>query len=133
MMIINVSKARQIIIVIILIMIIILSGVFSFYQYNHLQRKNQIATSRMNISGILNRNHSSLSVENVDMIDTWMTFDYINMIFKLPPEYLKNSLDIVDSHYPNLSLNKYLKNQKIDKSIFLNNVKSSVVNYFVHK
>jgi len=43
----------------------------------------------------------------VSDIHTWMTFDYLNVVFKLPTDYLKNKLSITDPRYPNIIINRY--------------------------
>ena len=39
-------------------------------------------------------------------IQAWMTFDYLNKTYQLPPTYLKQSLNISDTRYPNLSVRR---------------------------
>ena len=129
----NPKGVHKTIIIIFLVTIIVLSAVFDFYQYNRFQRRNLITTYKSNIASIISKNHSNLSIKDVSMIDTWMTFGYINTIFKLPSDYLKTSLNINDNHYPNLSLNKYINTQKLDKNVYLSSVRSSVANYFMKK
>jgi len=50
------------------------------------------------------------------VIAPWMTFDYINVIFSLPPDYLKTALLITDPTYPNLRIERYAKktNQNVN-------------------
>jgi hypothetical protein len=62
-------------------------------------------------------------------IDTWMTFEYINTVFKLPTEYLKNTLGIVDTQYPKIHIGKYARENHIDPSLVLENVKAAVAKY----
>jgi hypothetical protein len=66
---------------------------------------------------------------DVKEVQSWMTFDYINKVFNLPPEYLKNKFSISDSKYPRISLAGYAKNHNIDISNFLSEVKDAIVNY----
>jgi hypothetical protein len=66
---------------------------------------------------------------SVDSIRTWMTFDYINFIFKLPPDYLKNTLTISDPRYPNVRLDHYSKHHNVDPVVFLQSVKQAITNY----
>ncbi len=127
------NKVLDIIIIILLLIVIIVTGGFIFRQLHSINRFNLIASYRAKIQTIIDKNHKPLSLQNVDLIDTWMTFRYINLIFKLPPDYLKNSLNILDKHYPNISLRGYIKNNKLDGTTFLNNVKSVVGNYFANK
>lgn len=127
------QNSPQIMIAIVLVAIIILSGLYSLTSYNRIKNRSLIATYRNKINTLLSQNHSSLSAKDTNMIDTWMTFGYINMIFKLPPDYLKTNLNISDSHYPNLSLTKYIKSNKLDRNTFLAQVRSVVTDYFTNK
>ncbi len=62
-------------------------------------------------------------------IRSWMTFRYINTVFKLPQDYLKNSLAIDNAHYPNLSIDALGKEQKKTSAATLAGVVSSVQKY----
>lgn len=64
-----------------------------------------------------------------DQIRGWMTFHYVNLVFGLPPAYLQNSLNIKDSHYPNLSLDTLAKQQKISSVQILAKVSQAVTNF----
>ena len=68
-------------------------------------------------SGELNihhRNQGTLSSQ-INGINTWMTFDYVNVVFKLPPNYLKDGLAITDSRYPNIRIDRYAKEKGENK------------------
>jgi len=77
--------------------------------------------------------HRTLGVSDVNHIQNWMIFDYINRAFKLPTDYLKNNLGISDSRYPRLSLESYAENQKINSAVFLEKVKEAVRVYITSK
>src|SRR4051812_12432281 len=40
------------------------------------------------------------TAQDVQLIQPWMTFDYIDVVFNVPPDYLKTKLSITDPHYP---------------------------------
>lgn len=65
----------------------------------------------------------------VDEVSGWMTFDYLNYTFKLPPEYLKETLHINSPKYPNVQVAGYAKQSRIEKSAFLESLKSAIQNY----
>lgn len=69
------------------------------------------------------------NLTDVNKIQKWMTFDYINRSFVLPPEYLKNELTIISDDYPKITLTKasLLKGEAPDK--FIEDVKVSVQKY----
>ncbi len=67
-----------------------------------------------------------LAVKN---IQPWMTFDYINIIFRLNPSYFQKNLNISDSRYPNIRIDKYAKKYKINLISLLTDIKSLIINY----
>ncbi len=68
----------------------------------------------------------------IDSIEPWMTFDYINVVFKLPQNYLKNILGINDSQYPNIRLDTYAKRSNINPDLLLSVVKQYITTYKSH-
>jgi hypothetical protein len=62
----------------------------------------------------------------VSEIQGWMTFRYINYVFNLPTNYLGSKLDISDSNYPNITLNKYAGAHGLGQAEFLSSVKNAV-------
>lgn len=58
-----------------------------------------------------------------------MTFSYINFIFDIREDYLKNELSITDNHYPNLPIGRYIKSKNLDKAAFIKEVKGKVSEY----
>jgi hypothetical protein len=55
---------------------------------------------------VLPQDHPWVATD-VDKIRDWMTFDYINKVFRLPPAFLKDALGITDALYPNITLRRY--------------------------
>ena len=64
-----------------------------------------------------------------DAIETWMTFSYINYIFKLPPTYLSESLGIQDARYPNIEIRRYTQANKLDSANFLMSIRNSIAQF----
>lgn len=73
-----------------------------------------------------NKHTNRLSVDDIEYIDIWMTFQYINFVFGIPEDYLKDQLHITDTRYPNMTLGKYMKNENIDKADFLEKIKDMI-------
>lgn len=119
--------------VIILCMIILSCAVFSLRQYSRYIRFDLIVQYKNQISGVISQNHGTLTEKNTNLIDSWMTFDYINTIFKLPKDYLKNSLNISDPHYPRILISRYAKTNKLDIKTFISKIKDSVNSYFLNQ
>jgi len=62
-------------------------------------------------------------------IAPWMTFAYINFIFKLPPDYLKNTLHLAGSLYPNIQITRYARINQLNTVQLLASVKQAVTLY----
>ena len=65
-------------------------------------------------------------LENPEAIESWMTFDYLDKIFSMPPEYLKSKLSISDSQYPRMTIHSYAKKEDIAENEFLASVRKAV-------
>jgi hypothetical protein len=66
---------------------------------------------------------------SVSDIQSWMTFNYLNFIFRLPPDYLRQSLNINDSNYPRIQISRYTKLKGIDSGQFLQSVQKAITGY----
>jgi hypothetical protein len=75
---------------------------------------------------VFNRPSGNQPPLTVEKIQPWMTFDYLNHVFNLPADYLKNQLHIQDPHYPNVSLTRYAKQQGTSVSELLKSVQQAI-------
>ncbi|MDD5769655.1 MAG: hypothetical protein PHE25_01700 [Candidatus Gracilibacteria bacterium] len=121
----NIKKKNHLsyLLILILILLIIFFSVGLFRNIH----KNNIFTQRKNLLDFLGNHKTNIS--DVNYVESWMTFRYINTIFKLPEDYLKDKLNINDKKYPNIPLERYANYQKINQDIFLEQVKNSINNY----
>ncbi len=115
---------------IILCIIIIFSFAFCAREYARLERAHIIAVYKKALSQKIATYHGALTAQNVDLISSWMTFDYINRIFALPSDYLKNTLAISDTDYPRIPISKYVNNHKLNEVQFIAEIKKAVSDYF---
>ena len=116
---------------IIIVFLLFLLAYFCFSlvkEYKYI-RKNSEADSYKNIIENL-RNKRSLTLEDIDILQSWMTFKYINILFQLPEDFFKNTLYIYDSQYPNISIGKYAKHNGFQKIDILEKVKNSIILHF---
>jgi hypothetical protein len=116
--------------VIVLIIIIIFSAAFIMRQYGRIQHFQAISLLKQTLNKKIAQYHGKLNAQNVDLISSWMTFDYVNKIFNLPADYLKSALAISDAGYPRIPISRYEKNHKLDAVQFLAEVKNTVADYF---
>jgi hypothetical protein len=66
---------------------------------------------------------------SINDIQAWMTFDYVNVVFKLPKDYLKNILGINDARYPNIRIDRYGRDYHIDQTVLLTTIKKYITTY----
>ena len=118
---------------IILIVVVTLIIAFATMLTRNIQtaRHAGVFAHRPPVSELLLKNKQSgtVSVSDVESIDVWMTFQYINFIFNIPEDHLKSALHIEDSHYPNLSVGRYIKNKQLNKAEFVASIKNTVRAY----
>ena len=110
--------------------LLVLLLIFSFLFYRNIGsvRRLGILGQHRTMSGSL-LNNKIITIDDVKYIDKWMTFRYINFIFKMPESYLSGTLSMDDMRYPNISLWRYAWDKNIDTTTFLDQVKNSVTKY----
>lgn len=97
---------------IVLALILLALVVFVAVEYHSL-RQQQIIDAHMRLSQFLTR-HAPFGPSDADIIRSWMTFDYVDKIFALPPDYLKTRLQITDTHYPKLTIGTTLLGEVVN-------------------
>jgi len=113
---------------IILGVILVVLAVLLYLQYRTL-RHEQFLSARQHWFDVFIRHHGPLLPQDADLIRPWMTFDYINKIFNLPPGYLQSRLAITDPRYPKLSISGLVKDDQGNGAAILDAVVSAVRNY----
>ena len=71
-----------------------------------------------------------LGPNDIGLIEYWMTFDYINHVFGLPEDYIKQELQISDPKYPRISIRKYARENKETESSAVEQIRNLVRVYF---
>jgi len=116
-----------------IILLVVLLVVFSFFLVKSIWsiRRAGIMNQHKTLTEFF-LNHKT-SINDVNYIENWMTFHYINFIFKIPENYFKDTLYIDDVRYPNIPLWKYTKEKNIDPLSFLNQVKNALTKFLQQK
>jgi len=124
------SRTRHYIKYAIIALIVVLIGLSIIFiqEYVALRRAQTINAREAQLSHML-AHHGPLTANDVALIQPWMTFDYVNKLFNVPPDYLKNGLTITDNSYPQLSLSGYARYQKTDTATVLTDVENSLAAY----
>jgi hypothetical protein len=108
-------------------LLIILCGLL-FHQYRVL-REELSASGHLPRLFIVHGNATHLT--DVDLIQPWMTYDYINHVYGLPADYLKDTLVIADPRYPRVSISESAEAQHEDAAALTAQVKTAVSHYLV--
>ena len=116
-------------IAIVLAIVLAVLVVFLVRGYLVLRHEQVLNAREASLNNVL-KAHGPLNGNDVDIIQTWMTFDYLNRIFDLPETYLQTALPVADAHYPHLSINSYAHGANITSAAALANVQSAIKNYF---
>ena len=127
------KKPKIIISMIIALLFFVATSSFFVFDYFHLKRAGMFHAHhpRSHLFGGLGQmSPPDLPLLiTVDGIRPWMTFAYIDHSFSLPPDYLKDKLHITNSAYPNVSLGRIARDQKLDPNAFILLVKNGVSAY----
>jgi hypothetical protein len=116
--------------IMLLAVLLLILGFFLVRNYVSLRRAQIINAREFQLSALL-KSHSPVTANDATVIRPWMTFDYINTLFNIPPDYLKNSLSISDPSYPKLSLYGYANHQRVNITMVVSDVESSTRNYLM--
>jgi hypothetical protein len=130
----SVAKTGQYIkyaIVFLAIVIVVLS-VFFFRQYVALRRANIISARESWLSTAI-KNHGHATVNDVDFVRSWMTFDYLDKLFNLPPDYLKTRFSIMDNRYPKLSISEYAGSSHLNKNMVTSEIIGAIRDYLTNQ
>lgn len=105
---------------------------FFVRQYQTLRRESIISARESFIANAI-KNHPRLTAGDTGIIRSWMTFDYVNKLFGLPPEYLKGYFAISNSGYPKLTIGKFASGARLNASSTLAGVQNAVSQYLANQ
>jgi hypothetical protein len=113
---------------IVLGVILALLCLFLAVNYFSLRRANLINARELSLSAFVQK-HGPLTADETGVLRSWMTFAYINKLFALPPEFLKNAFDITNANYPNLTVSGYVGSRHLDEVTFMTSLETAIGNY----
>lgn len=67
--------------------------------------------------------------QDADGIRPWMTFDYLNHVFFLPEEYLRQELMITSEDYPRETAASYARRSGRDEAVFMEDLRRAISAY----
>ena len=110
------------------ILILVALVILLVTEYRTLEAEQQIIGRSFWSPHILTH-RAPLPVSNAGVIRSWMTFDYLNRLFALPPDYLREQLHITNTHYPRLTIAAFAKGTGTDPAATLDAVQNAVRSY----
>lgn len=115
--------------VVILVMVLVVLCVLLVRQYRIAARQGVISTERVNFANFVH--HHTLSAADTGLIESWMTFDYVSISFKVPTSYFMTALGVSSStsRYPNITLGHYARIIATSSEAVTESVRSAVRNY----
>ncbi len=116
---------RHIKIVLILLVLILLVLVMTFIKEYEGVKKLETLGPHETFANILNH-RGPFTVNDVPLIQGWMTFDYVNKIFGLSSNYLETTLGITDTSYPRETLFRYAERHHVNTAVFVDEVQNAV-------
>ena len=69
------------------------------------------------------------SLSDIETLQSWMSFEYLNDSFQLTPEYLKTKFSISSTLYPRISIRHAAKLVHKDEHTYLEEIKKAVREY----
>jgi hypothetical protein len=122
----NIPRVLKALIIVIVITLAVLCTLL-VQQYQHIKRLD-LVINRASINHPW-RNMHTLPVSDASTTQAWMTFDYIDRVFSLPPAYLKTALSIADRRYPRLTIAEYAESLKKPAITVVDQVAQSIRSY----
>ena len=120
-------RSLKIVIAVFIIFLVILCGLL-VRTYFALKKERLVNIRELSLSMFIIK-HGPLTAADVGMIRSWMTFDYVNRAFGLPPDFLKTTFGIADPGYPKLTLSRYATEGGFNQAEFMNLIQAAVAHY----
>ncbi len=113
----------------ILVAILVYLAFLLAMQYRYLAREQLVHGKHVQIANF--RKQHVLTIKDLSLIESWMTFDYITVAFKVPATVLKESLNIDDSRFPRITIFRYARSHGLNESEFTLRVMEAVGKYLI--
>jgi hypothetical protein len=116
--------------ILILLGIVLVVLVFFLVREYVLLRRADLANKREASLSAFEQQHGPLNGNEVGVIRSWMTFAYINGLFGLPKDYLKEQLQITNPSYPTETVYDYSNDASFSTTAATMSVQKAVEAYF---
>jgi hypothetical protein len=118
------------VVLVILSVVLVALCVMLFRQYQIAARREAVSAARMHFADVVK--HHSLSAADAGLIESWMTFGYVAVSFKVPASYLSSQLSIATSTpvgYPNITIGRYARSIATSTDDMTTAVRNAVSRY----
>jgi len=123
----RIRRVIQVAMVILAALLFIL--IFFLVRQSMILRREQVLSAReLWISNLLKR-RGPPTQSDVVFVQAWMTFDYVNQLFGIPPDYLQHQLSISDPGYPHITISGYARHYNLNVAAFLADIDRALVGY----
>ena len=114
------------VLVLLIFTLVVLIGLL-VHEYRQLRLLEKESTGHSFLSSISHR--GPLGPQDAALVQSWMTFDYVSRVFRIPADYFKTSLSIDDARYPRVSIAAYAEKKRLDTASFLSDVQTAIRQY----
>ena len=125
------SKVLLKIILAILVVVFLSLCIMLVREYKNVRQLYFVSGQRTFFAGL--RRHAPAIDREINSLQSWMTFDYINHLFILPSEYLRTTLAITDARYPRMTIAELAEDKRITKANSLAEVQNALKVFFAQK
>src|ERR1035437_6268606 len=106
----TIRKYTQVVAVILLIILLLLTTKYFIHSIKIYYNEGELHPHYKSVRSSV---YNETKDQKLAQLASWMTFDYINVVFGIPPDYLKTNLNITDPGYPNIRIDRYAKHNGI--------------------
>lgn len=112
----------------------VLLAVFAFFlerNFDTARRSGVFEGRRHAVSRLLTHTGTSATGAKIEIgrIESWMTFQYVNVVFGMPDEYLEGELGISDPKYPNVPIGSYAKRHGLNPQAVVFEIREAVARF----
>ncbi len=124
-------KPHIVVLLVVVAAVLLAAGVLFFAEYRYARQPYHPVEKPAWIKAL--HGHRPATVNDVPSVRAWMTFDYVDHLFALPPQYLQSKLKITDSRYPRLTIASYAAIGHLSQAAALAEVQDALRAYFTQQ
>jgi len=125
-------SVTRVIMICIVTLTVILAVLFFFLarEYVELRHDQLVSMRELRLSALFEK-HGPPTIQDIVFIRPWMTFTYVDSLFRLPEDYLRTNLPVADPRYPQITISRYAAETASDPNELLVAVQHLVRQYLM--